>query len=72
MKCNVEGCKCTCHVTFRVGERVAAYDYKGDLVGRGRVVASQLENGLYMKVKLDGGVETVVPQAKAKRLVKKA
>jgi hypothetical protein len=56
---------------FSVGDRVIAVDHKGERLGRGRVVASQRYEGKYMKVKLDGGIEVTVPQAMAKRLVKK-
>jgi len=60
---------CRCDY-FSVGERVAAYDHHGVLLGRGRVTSSQRMNGLYMKVRLDGGVEAIVAQESCKRLVR--
>jgi hypothetical protein len=55
---------------WNVGDRVMAIDYKGERLGKGRVIASQRHHGEYMKVHLDTGMEVTVPQAMAKRLVK--
>lgn len=56
---------------FSVGDRVMAINYKGERLGRGRVTASQRENGFYMRVKVDNGPEVVVPQGMSKRLLLK-
>jgi len=58
-------------VIHSVGSRVMAINYKGERLGKGRVTASQRENGPWMKVRLDTGGEIVVPQGTSKRLVQK-
>ena len=59
---------------FEVGERVAAYNHKGEREGKGVVVPSQDKRLLdYVKVQLDdNGVAMYFPDTQVKRLVKKA
>ena len=66
-------CTCDCHKTFRVGERVMARDWMGKNVGKGRVIWTQPPQfyGPYMKVRLDDGLQAIVPMHKSARLVKK-
>ena len=65
-------CSCQCHTTFKTGERVAAYDWMGRALGRGRVVWIQPPgfHGPYMKVLLDTKQTVTVPMHTSKRLVR--
>jgi hypothetical protein len=49
-----------------------ARDYKGNALGRGKVIWAQppREYGPYMKVKLDTGMTVIVPMRTSNRLVR--
>jgi hypothetical protein len=69
----VSGCDCGCHKTFKRGDRVVARDWRGQPLGRGKVIWSQPKEfyGPYMKVRLDSGALVTVPMHTSNRLLPK-
>lgn len=41
--------------TRKVGDRVMAYNHRGEKQGKGTVIETQLYAGLYCRVRMDGG-----------------
>jgi len=58
-------------MVLKVGDRVAAYNHRGEREGKGVVVMTQALRGDYCKVKLDSGPTMAFRQDKVKKLVPK-
>lgn len=57
---------------FQIGDRIMAYDHKGQRHGKGTVVKSRDRRLLeYIRVQLDDGVAVYFKEALCKRLVRK-